>query len=123
MAAAPPATDLTEDGARALDAVDPLASYRARFLLPPAADGRPKVYLAGQSLGAQPVTTRAAVEAQLDAWARLGVDGHFDRIGWYELDHDHDGKAPAVDPRPALACPCIHYDVLCIQESPRTAAF
>ena len=86
MAAAPPATDLTEDGARALDAVDPLASYRARFLLPPAADGRPKVYLAGQSLGAQPVTTRAAVEAQLDAWARLGVDGHFDRNGWYELD-------------------------------------
>jgi kynureninase len=52
-----------------------------------AADGSPKVYLAGQSLGAQPAAARAAVEAELDAWARLGVDGWFDRShAWIDAD-------------------------------------
>jgi len=69
--------DTSEARARTLDAADPLASYRSRFLLPTAADGAPKVYLAGQSLGAQPIAARAAVEAELEAWARLGVDGWF----------------------------------------------
>jgi kynureninase len=78
---------LGEGHARALDAADPLAGYRGRFLLPTAADGTPKVYLAGQSLGAQPVTARAAVEAELDAWARLGVDGWFAREhAWIDAD-------------------------------------
>lgn len=69
--------DTSEARARSLDAADPLASYRSRFLLPTAADGAPRVYLAGQSLGAQPIAARAAVEAELEAWARLGVDGWF----------------------------------------------
>lgn len=70
--------DASEARARAMDAADPLAGYRERFLLPTTADGTRKVYLAGQSLGAQPVTARAAVERELDAWARLGVDGWFE---------------------------------------------
>ena len=78
--------DLGEEHATALDAADPLAAQRARFRLPTDADGVPKVYLAGQSLGAQPVAARAAVEAALEAWATLGVDGHFDRAGWFEAD-------------------------------------
>ena len=69
--------DTSQARARSLDAADPLASYRSRFLLPTAADGAPRVYLAGQSLGAQPIAARAAVEAELEAWARLGVDGWF----------------------------------------------
>ena len=72
-----PTTDTSEARARALDAADPLASYRSRFLLPTAADGTPRAYLAGQSLGAQPIAARAAVVAELEAWARLGVDGWF----------------------------------------------
>lgn len=84
MTAAP---DLGEDHARSLDAADPLAAYRARFLLPSAADGTPKVYLAGQSLGAQPVSARHAVEVELEAWARLGVDGWFAADGaWLDVD-------------------------------------
>jgi kynureninase len=65
------------DGAleRDLDAADPLSPLRARFLLPIDASGRPKVYLAGNSLGAQPVGAREAVEAELDAWRTLAVDG------------------------------------------------
>jgi kynureninase len=76
-----------EAAARALDAADPLARYRDRFHLPSRPDGTPKVYLAGQSLGAQPVAARAAVEAELDAWARLGVDGWFaDEAAWVTAD-------------------------------------
>lgn len=71
--------DASESRARALDVADPLAGYRERFHLPMDAAGAPKVYLAGQSLGAQPITARAAVERELDAWARLGVDGWFER--------------------------------------------
>ena len=79
--------DLGEANARRLDAADPLARYRDRFLLPPSADGNPKAYLAGQSLGAQPVTARAEVEVELDAWARLGVDGWWARErAWFEAD-------------------------------------
>ncbi len=81
------ATVLGEDHARGLDAADPLAGYRDRFRLPTADDGTPKVYLAGQSLGAQPVSARAEVEAELEAWARLGVDGWFAaERAWLDAD-------------------------------------
>jgi len=56
-------------------------------VLPTADDGTPRVYLAGQSLGAQPVTARAAVDAELEGWGRLGVDGWFARDGaWLDAD-------------------------------------
>ena len=74
---AEPVAASTEAEALALDRADPLSRYRDRFLLPEGPDGAPAVYLAGQSLGLQPRTARAAIEAELDAWARLGIDGHF----------------------------------------------
>jgi len=79
--------DASEAHARALDAADPLTALRDRFELPQGADGIPKAYLAGQSLGPLPRAARAAVEHQLDAWSRLGVDGHFDPDAWFEQDH------------------------------------
>lgn len=76
-----------ETAARALDAADPLAAFRDRFHIPAGPDGRPAIYLAGQSLGLQPRTVRRAVEAELDAWARLGVEGHFRPDGaWVGAD-------------------------------------
>jgi len=63
--------------ARRMDELDPLAPYRALFHLPRASDGRPAVYLAGNSLGLQPKSTRAYVDAELDDWAKFGVEGHF----------------------------------------------
>jgi kynureninase len=75
-----------EDSAHALDAADPLAPWRDRFNLPIGSDGRPKAYLAGMSLGAQPVDARAAVERELDAWARLGVEAWFGGEGWLVKD-------------------------------------
>ena len=74
------------DNARllALDAADPLADLRAEFHLP-MHHGEPQVYLCGNSLGLQPKATRAALEQELDDWARLGVEGHFHaKHSWYE---------------------------------------
>jgi kynureninase len=73
--------------ARARDAADPLTANRDRFLLPDGPDGPPAVYLAGQSLGLQARTVRPLVEAELDAWAHRGVEGHFaaDRP-WFTSD-------------------------------------
>ena len=69
------------------DAADPLASYRDRFQLPVGPHGSPRVYLAGQSLGAQPSSVRDAVEAELDAWARFGVEAHFhEGATWVSFD-------------------------------------
>ena len=75
-------TALGEAGARALDAADPLGGLRERFALPPGRDGRPKAYLAGMSLGAQPIDARSAVNHELERWASLGVDGWFGPGGW-----------------------------------------
>ena len=78
---------LGEASALALDATDRLGGWRERFLLPPGRSGRSKAYLAGMSLGAQPVGAREAVERELDRWERLGVEGWFDADdGWLEAD-------------------------------------
>jgi len=61
------------DEARALDAKDPLARFRAEFELPPATP----LYFAGHSLGLMPKRTRAYVEEELEAWSREAVEGHF----------------------------------------------
>ncbi len=63
--------DRTESCARRLDGEDPLARFRDEFHLPPG------IYLCGNSLGLAPKSARAFVEEELEAWARLGVDGHF----------------------------------------------
>ena len=73
-----------EGFARRLDAEDPLASFRDRFHLPKGSDGRARIYFNGNSLGLQPLAARALVEEELEAWARLGVEGHFRaRTPWY----------------------------------------
>lgn len=63
-------------GARALDGADELASLRREFELP-RERGRTLVYLCGHSLGAMPRAVRRTIDAELDRWAALGVDGHF----------------------------------------------
>jgi len=69
--------------ARAQDAADALAPMRAQFAQPRGADGQPLLYLCGHSLGLAPVGARAALEAGLSDWERLGVLGHEQpRSGW-----------------------------------------
>jgi kynureninase len=66
----------TRGFARAQDEADPLGIYRERFHIPSL--GTPELaYFTGHSLGLQPSTARAAVELELDEWAKYGVEGHF----------------------------------------------
>jgi kynureninase len=69
--------------ALALDAGDALGGFRERFFLPEQRPGQPWVYLCGHSLGLQPRSARDAVQVHLDAWAALGVEGHFHGPAWY----------------------------------------
>jgi kynureninase len=73
-----------EDFARQLDREDPLGGFRKLFCLPRDGKGEPLIYFVGNSLGLMPKATRRVVEQELDDWARLGVDGHFDAATpWY----------------------------------------
>ncbi|KAA9154289.1 kynureninase [Amycolatopsis acidicola] len=66
----------TEEEARKLDEADP--GHRGLFRVPPAEGGAypETAYFAGNSLGLQPVAVREELLAELDDWARLGVEGH-----------------------------------------------
>ncbi len=77
MPAASTADLTTRNHARALDAADPLRGFRERFHLPVHTDGEPVVYLTGNSLGLQPRSAAAYVQAELAHWAEHGVEGHF----------------------------------------------
>ena len=75
---------LTDHDAAALDAADPLRSFRDEFLIPPHGDGE-TLYLCGNSLGLQPRATRAVLAEELDQWASLAVEGHFrGRFPWMD---------------------------------------
>jgi kynureninase len=77
-----------------LDARDPLRGYRDHFHLPSGRDGRAAIYLCGNSLGLQPRQTREYVLAELEDWARLGVEGHTEaRHPWMPY---HEFLTPAM---------------------------
>src|SRR5262245_41340696 len=71
--------------ARRMDENDPLRSYREQFHIPRrSGTNEPLIYFCGNSLGLQPKSARALVEQELDDWARMGVEGHFERkTPWY----------------------------------------
>ena len=76
---------MTLDEARALDAADALTTLRDEFLFPDTIDGRPAIYLCGNSLGLQPRGVGASLQAELEDWGRLGVEAHFHgRSPWYD---------------------------------------
>ena len=64
------------DFARQLDTNDPLRAFRDRFHIPEQ-DGKPLIYLCGNSLGLQPKKARAALEQEMTTWQNLGVEGWF----------------------------------------------
>jgi kynureninase len=66
----------TPELARARDAADPLAYFRAQFARPRDAEGRDLVYLGGHSLGLAPLAARDLVNQEMMDWERLGVLGH-----------------------------------------------
>jgi kynureninase len=59
------------------DQIDPLKEYRDQFFIPQV-NGRDSIYFTGNSLGLQPKSAKAALEVELEDWANLGVEGHFE---------------------------------------------
>ncbi|MBS1945332.1 MAG: kynureninase, partial [Bacteroidetes bacterium] len=73
----------TLESARQWDAQDPLNGFREQFLIPTVKQ-TPIIYLTGNSLGLQPRDAGAAVEREMEDWARFGVEGHFHaRHPWF----------------------------------------
>ena len=67
----------TLEFAREMDMKDELRKYRSRFHLPVKENGDPYIYLCGNSLGLQPITTESSVMQELEDWKKYGVEGHF----------------------------------------------
>ena len=62
--------------ARSMDEKDPLRNFRNKFFIPQH-NGKDCVYFTGNSLGLQPKATSQYVQQELDDWATMGVEGHF----------------------------------------------
>ena len=92
----------TFDWACAQDAIDSLRAFRDEFLIPPH-EGRDSVYFCGNSLGLQPRAVREAVNAELDYWGELGVEGHFKgRLPWMDYhEFVRDDLAAVVGAKPS----------------------
>jgi kynureninase len=62
--------------ARRADSEDALSGFRAEFYVPEI-NGKPSIYLTGNSLGLLPRAAEKAIQTELEDWKNLGVEGHF----------------------------------------------
>ena len=60
------------------DLNDPIAHCRKKFHIPKNSEGDEWLYFTGNSLGLQPKETKNHIKQELDDWANLGVEGHFE---------------------------------------------
>lgn len=67
---------MTFEYAKYLDDKDELKGFRKRFYMP-VLKGEPLIYFCGNSLGLQPVNAKESFDAELEDWATLGVEAHF----------------------------------------------
>jgi kynureninase len=98
----PTAFQPDEAFAHHLDGSDPLGHYRQYFFLPGRPDGSAAVYLCSHSLGLQPAAVPGLLQQELENWARLGVEGHFQgHTPWYTYQELlRDSLARLVGARP-----------------------
>ena len=66
----------TIEFAKESDNYDSLKHFREKFFIPQH-NGKDCIYFTGNSLGLQTKTTAKYVQQELDDWAKLGVEGHF----------------------------------------------
>jgi kynureninase len=91
-----------ESRAAEFDAADPLASYRERFTLPEGV-----IYLDGNSLGALPKATPAAVQRVVEQEWGEGLIRSWNSAGWFDIASRIGGKiAPLIgaNPHEVIAC-------------------
>jgi kynureninase len=67
----------TLEFAKKSDELDPLKQFRQKFFIPQHNE-QDCIYFTGNSLGLQPKSVSSYIQQELDDWARLGVEGHFD---------------------------------------------
>lgn len=85
---------LTRDEAVALDAADPLAPFRDRFLI----TDEERIYLDGNSLGRMPLRTRARLHEVIDEWGERLVEAW---PGWIDAPaRAGDALAQVLGARP-----------------------
>ena len=60
------------------DKEDSLSYLRDQFHIPKDIKGNDWLYFTGNSLGLQPKNTQKYIQQELDDWANLGVEGHFE---------------------------------------------
>ncbi|MFI5222087.1 MAG: kynureninase [Bacteroidia bacterium] len=82
--------------AQQLDREDKLHSFRDRFHQLQH-NGKPVIYLCGNSLGLQPKNVKTAIDQELKDWAELAVEAHFKgKNPWMYYHHFLDEKAAKV---------------------------
>ena len=85
----------SEQFAEEKDKNDPLNHYRDSFFFPNFQD-QPCYYFTGNSLGLQPKSMAEYVQAELNDWARFGVEGHFmAKNPWFSY---HETLTPLIAP-------------------------
>jgi len=92
--------------AKALDEQDVLQEMRNEYLFPQQ-NGKPFIYLCGNSLGLQPKVAREVLDVQLNNWQNLAVEGWFEGDSPWMFYHKELKKlmAPIVGAKPAEVCP------------------
>jgi kynureninase len=96
----------TRSFAKEMDRQDPLHPLREEFLFPQQ-NGKPFIYLCGNSLGLQPRSAREVLHKQLDNWQNFAVEGWFEGETPWLYYHKELKKlmAPIVGAREAEVCP------------------
>ena len=92
--------------ARQMDQQDPLRKLRDEFLFPQQ-NGKPFIYLCGNSLGLQPKTARQHIDEQLGNWHNLAVEGWFEGEKPWMFYHKtlKELMAPIVGANSEEVCP------------------
>lgn len=89
------------------DSLDDLGYFREQFFIPKMSDGTDQIYFCGHSLGLQPKTVQKLMQKELDAWATMGVEGHFKEDSpWYtyhELVRDSLARLIGAKPKEVVA--------------------
>ncbi|WP_158840888.1 kynureninase [Polaribacter sp. L3A8] len=88
--------------AKQQDKEDALASLRNQFHIPKDKNGNDWLYFTGNSLGLQPKATKEYINQELEDWANLGVEGHFEAknpwLNYHELLTDKMAKVVGAKP-------------------------
>ncbi len=88
--------------AKQQDKEDSLSYLRNRFFIPKDKNGNEWIYFTGNSLGLQPKLTKEYINQELEDWANLGVEGHFEAknpwLNYHELLTDKMAKIVGAKP-------------------------